>query len=117
MGSSASPYGGEDPWVKFFLIGVCVTILDLLLYPYLKVALIPYLSFGGLLLFIALGAAVGYLIAWKRSGGYVLLVPAGGVLGLAVSYEMSRHDPTLMVAIIVGVAASGLSMGIGMLIT
>lgn len=112
----ASP-GSEDPWAKFFLIGVAVTILDLLLYPYLKVALVPYISWGGLLLFLALGAAVGYVVAWKRGGGYVLWLPVGAVVGLATGYELARHDPVLLVAILVGVAASGLSVGIGSVLT
>lgn len=117
MATAPHHVGAEDPWVKFFLIGVCVTILDLLLYPYLKVWLAPYLYYGGLILFVALGAAAGYLLAWRRGSGYVFLVPIGGVLGLVVNYEMSRVDPTIMVAILIGVAASGLSMGIGMVLT
>jgi hypothetical protein len=114
MGSPPPHHGfQEDPWAKFFLIGVCVTVLDLLLYPYLKVALAPYLEYGGLLLFFALGIAAGYLIAWRRGSGYVFLIPAGAVIGLVVDYELDKADPTIVVAILVGVAASGLSVGIG----
>jgi hypothetical protein len=106
----------EDPWAKFFLIGVCVTVLDLLLYPYVHNYISPYVGWGTIILFLALGAAAGYLLAWRRSSGYVLLVPTGAVLGIVAGYELTKIDPAITAAIIVGVAASGLSMGIGALV-
>lgn len=103
----------EPPWVKYFLIGISVTALDLILYPYLRVWLQPYDAWGGLLLFLAIGAAAGYLLAWRRHSGYAMLVPTGAVLGLVVGFELGERDPTLMVALLIGVAASGLSVVIG----
>ena len=112
----ARPPSRDEPWAKYFLIGVCVTVLDLLLYPYLEKFLTPYVAWGAQLLFLALGAAAGYVVAWKRSGGHALWVPTGAVLGLVVGYELGRLDPTITVVILISVAASGLSMGIGALL-
>ncbi|MDE1820175.1 MAG: hypothetical protein KGJ23_07470 [Euryarchaeota archaeon] len=111
----------EPPWAKYFVVGVSVTVLDLLLYPYLKQqmtgsgSLVPYISWASLLFFLLVGTAIGYLIAWKRASGYATLVPTGAVLGIVVGYELAQRDPTLMVALMVGVAASGLSILIGSL--
>ncbi len=112
----------EPPWAKYFIVGVCVTVLDLLLYPYLNRAmthggyLSAYTFWASLIFFLSIGTAIGYLIAWRRGGGYAMLVPAGAVLGIVTGYELTTIDPTFMVAMMVGVVASGLSVGIGSLL-
>ncbi len=121
--SQLPEHRGEPPWAKYFIVGVSVTILDILLYPYLRVqmssggSLHPYILWGTLLFFLIFGTAIGYLIAWKRRGGYGYLVPSGAVMGLVLGYELSRLDPTLTAAFMVGVAASGLSVGVGSLLS
>lgn len=120
----APPFHREEPpWAKYFIVGVSVTVLDILLYPYLRTemapggALHPYTFWGTLLFFLVLGTAVGYLVAWRRAGGYGYLVPSGAVLGVVLGYELSQTDPTLTAALMVGVAASGLSVGIGSMLS
>lgn len=112
----------EPPWAKYFIVGVSVTILDLLLYPYLRAEMTgggrlePYTFWAALVFFLMVGTAVGYLIAWKRARGYGTLVPTGAVLGIVAGYYLTTVDPTFMVAMIVGVAASGLSVFVGSLL-
>lgn len=106
----------EATLAKYILIGVTVTIVDLLLYPYLKQVVTPYAGPAGLLLCLIIGASVGYVLGHHRGSGIAPLVAVGAALGLAIGYEIGTRYPVLMIEILASVAGAAVSIAIGSLL-
>src|SRR5579875_2975366 len=100
------PPSGEGKLAKYLIIGIAVTVLNLLLDPYLVTWIDPYAQPAGLLLFLVLGVAVGYFVASRRRSGYVPLVLACGVLGIAAGWELGTKNPHLLEAILASCAGA-----------
>lgn len=106
----------EATLAKYVLIGVGVTIVDLLLYPYLEKVVTPYAGPAGLLLCLIIGFTVGYVLGHYHGSGTTALCAVGSALGLAIGFEVGTRDPHLMIEILASVAGAMVSIAIGSLL-